>query len=310
VSYTLAHLSDWHVTSLEGWATTDIMSKRLLGWLSWHSRRKGRHQAEVLRALFEDVKRQAPDHVAVTGDLTNLALAREFEIAAELLGELGPPDWVSVVPGNHDAYVPMPGSTTWDRWAEYMASDPTDLATERGPVPLPAPTHEEFPTVRIRGPVALVGLCSAVPTPLGHASGCLGERQLEAVASRLTELRNKELCRVVLIHHPVVDHGFTPRRRLVDSSDFRTVLRAAGADLVLHGHGHRSIYNEIEGPDGPIPVVGVRSSSHSAQDESRRARYHLFRIEPGGAGRYRFHLAIRGYDAARGGFVAEGEEVL
>ena len=78
----------------------------------------------------------------------------------------------------------------------------------------------------------------------------------------------------------------------------------------MHGHGHRSIHNQIQGPDGPIPVVGVRSSSHSEQSESRRARYHLFGIERAGGRRFRFRLAIRGYDVASGGFVAEGEEVL
>ena len=310
MSYTLAHLSDWHATSLEGWRLRDVMSKRLLGWLSWHSRRKRRHRSDVLRALFTDVKRQAPDHVAVTGDLTNLALEREFEIAAQLLGDLGSPEWISVVPGNHDAYVPMPGSATWDLWAQYMVSDTARRVGDRSLVPLPAPTHNEFPTVRIRGPVALVGLCSAVPTPLGHASGCLGERQLEVLASTLAELRARELCCVILIHHPVVDEGFTPRRRLVDSLAFRRVLEDVGADLVLHGHGHRSIHTEIEGPEGPIPVVGVRSSSHSEQSESRRARYHLFGIERAGDRRFRFRLAIRGYDVASGGFVAEGEEVL
>jgi 3',5'-cyclic AMP phosphodiesterase CpdA len=249
----------------------------------------------------------------VTGDLTNVALVQEFEAASQQLAELGPPAWISLVPGNHDAYVPMPRASTWDLWAEYMVSDEVLEERESSSASLPAPTADEFPTVRLRGPLALVGVCSAVSTPLGHASGRLGAGQLERLASTLAELRARELCCVVLIHHPVVDDGFTPRRRLVDSADFRTVLGDVGADLVLHGHGHRSLRNEIEGPEGPIPVVGVRSSSHSEERENRRAQYHLFGIERAAVSkgpRFRFRLATRGYEAASGGFVAEGEELL
>jgi 3',5'-cyclic AMP phosphodiesterase CpdA len=267
----------------------------------------------VLRELFKDVKRQAPDHVAVTGDLTNIALPREFETAAQLLAELGPPEWVSLVPGNHDAYVAVPRAQGWDLWSEYMVSD-EELEDRKSPAaPLRAPRNDEFPSVRIRGPVALVGACSAVPTPRGYASGRLGAGQLERLASTLAELRARELCCVLLIHHPVTDEGFTPRRRLVDAAALREVLRNVGADLVLHGHGHKTVATEIEGPECPIPVVGVRSSSHSADIESRRAQYHQFRIERSavsGGPRFRFGLVTRGYEAASGGFVLESERLL
>ncbi len=152
---------------------------------------------------------------------------------------------------------------------------------------------------------------------LRHASGRLGRAQLDRLASTLAELRARELCCVVLIHHPVVDEEFTPRRRLVDSADFRSVVRDVGADLVLHGHGHRTLISEIDGPEGLVPVVGVRSSSHSAERESRRAHYHLFGIErapnsdaASTGPRFRFRLTTRGYDALSGGFVAEGDSAL
>jgi len=311
--YTLAHLSDWHVTAAGDCRWRDLANKRLLGWLSWRQRRRTHHRAEVLRALFKDLKRQNPDHVAVTGDLTNIALASEFEEAAQLLAELGPPSWVSLVPGNHDAYVAMPRSLTWDLWSEYLVSDEVLEARPSPSSALPAPSYDEFPTVRIRGPVALVGACSAVPTAPGLATGSLGAEQLERLASTLAELRARELCCVVLIHHPVVDEDFSPRRRLVDSGDFRALVRDVGADLVLHGHGHRTLVREIEGPEGPVPVVGVRSSSHSAASESRRAQYHLFGVERTAVStgpRFRFRLTTRGYDAGSGGFVSEGVSSL
>ena len=162
--YKLAHLSDWHATTLVGARPVELLNKRILGWLSWWRKRRHIHRPEVLRALFADVKAQAPDHVAVTGDLTNIALESEFREAARQLVELGDSSWVSLVPGNHDAYVAVPGSRAWDHWAEYLVSD---AVRDTGGGSLTAPTMAGFPTVRVRGPLALVGVCTAVPTPPG-----------------------------------------------------------------------------------------------------------------------------------------------
>ncbi len=309
--YTLAHVSDWHVTSPAGCGLRELANKRLLGWLSWKQRRRHRHQPSILRSLFKDLKRQAPDHVAVTGDLTNIALPQEFAEAARWLADLGPPSWISLVPGNHDAYVRVPATRSWDLWSEYMVSDEPEA---EGVAPTgTAPTPDEFPTVRVRGPLALVGVSSALPTPPGSAAGRVGSGQLERLARTLAELRARELCCVLLVHHSPVDDGFTPRRRLQDSAELRDVLRDVGADLVLHGHGHKTASSTIPGPEAAIPVLGVRSSSHCEELESRRAQYHLFGIERASVGdgaRFAFSLETRGYDAATGGFGSEGERSL
>jgi 3',5'-cyclic AMP phosphodiesterase CpdA len=304
--FTLAHASDWHATSLANARPQELANKRLLGWLSWLHRRRRAHRPEILRALFDDLKRQAPDHVAVTGDLTNVSLESEFEAAAALLAELGSPDWVSVVPGNHDAYVAVPRAVSWDLWSHYMASDharEAELASNEQPqttVPV------DFPSVRIRGPVALVGVCTAEPTPPGFASGRVGKEQLSLLAVTLAKLGAQGLCRVVLTHHPVVDDGYTPRRRLVDSAALRDVLRSAGAELVLHGHGHRRQIARLAGPDREIPAIGVRSGSHIAEPESHRAQYHMFHIAQRSRGDFGITFETRGYDPQNHRFVDEG----
>ena len=290
------------------------MNKRLLGWFSWWSERRYVHRPELLRALFEDLKSQKPDHVAVTGDLTNISLEQEFIAAKELLGELGSPSWVSLVPGNHDAYVRVPRARAWDRWSSYMASDEAVEAAGRAGAALTAPLAAEFPTLRIRGPIAFVGLCTAQPTAPGLASGRVGSEQLERLAASLSELGSQGMCRVVLSHHSVSDDGLSRRRRLSDSADVRAVLKEVGAELVLHGHGHRTQIVEIPGPSRGIPVIGVRSSSHAGDSEERRAQYHLLRIESAaperGGSRFRLALSIRGYDVASGGFVAVEERAI
>ena len=59
----------------------------------------------MLDALVEDLQAQRPDHIAVTGDLVNISLVAEFAPARAWLESVGTPDHVTVVPGNHDAYV-------------------------------------------------------------------------------------------------------------------------------------------------------------------------------------------------------------
>src|SRR3546814_1850649 len=88
-----------------------LAGKRAFGFLSWNLRRKAIHDGPVLPALVADLRQAAPDHVAVTGDVTNISLPKEFARAGGWLEGLGTPQDVTVVPGNHDAYVAVP----WDQ---------------------------------------------------------------------------------------------------------------------------------------------------------------------------------------------------
>ena len=69
---------------------------------------------------------------------------------------------------------------------------------------------------------------------------------------------------------------------------------------MLHGHNHRSQFFQVPGPDGPIPVVGVRSASNSGKDPEKRAHYHLYDVEPAARDasgpRFRIRVRARGYD--------------
>jgi len=163
----------------------------------------------------------------------------------------------------------------------------------------PAP---RFPFVRRRGPLALIGLSSAVPTAPFMATGRLGAEQL----ARLEELlgRFAGLCRVVLIHHPPRGRHGDRFKRLVDAADLRAVLQRQGAELVLHGHDHVHALNWLEGPRGPIPALGVPSASAVMADGRRteRAAYNLYRIDAG-AGAYTCEAVTRGFRADTGHMV-------
>lgn len=303
-AYSIAHLSDLHATPVRAGGPLPLLNKRALGWLSWRLKRHKHYQTAVLEALIDDLATPAPDQIVVTGDLTNVALESEFPAARRWLERLGDATRVTAIPGNHDAYVRVARARSWDLWSEYMASDapaPGAVAGDDG---------VEFPTLRVRGPVAFVGVCSAQPTAPLRASGAVGDEQLARLGRTLEGLADTPLCRIVLIHHPPVPGLVSRRRALLDAEAFGAVLRRAGAELVLHGHMHRVSIASLAGPAGTIPVVCVPASSNVGHNPEKRSRYHLVRVEPTGGRGFRLGLRARGYDPGSGRFVDEGERSL
>lgn len=292
--FTFAHVSDLHLPP-PAVPLPALAGKRLLGYLSWHSKRKAEHRMEVLDALRADLLSHAPQHICVTGDLTNLALPAEFAAAAAWLSELGDPAGVSVVPGNHDAYVAVRPEQGIDLWAPWTTGD--DGAGG-------------FPFVRRRGRVAFVGVSTAVPTAPFLATGRVGPAQRARLQDILTRLGDEGLFRVVLIHHPPRAGAARRRHRLRDAGAVAQALAAAGAELVLHGHLHRPLRGEAPGGAAPaIPVLGAASGSAAGVGRRGGAHYHLLSLTDDGGVR-RLHVAHRRFDPASGHFVSAGTETI
>jgi 3',5'-cyclic AMP phosphodiesterase CpdA len=264
MDFALAHLSDPHLGPLRVANFSELAGKRAFGFINWHRRRRRFHRTDVLAALTEDLKASRPAHVAVTGDLVNISLAGEFAPARAWLETLGSPRDVTLVPGNHDAYVRATVDHWQLHWDDYMRGD--DAQKTR------------FPFVRRRGPVALIGLSSGVPTGPFLATGELGAEQLASLAGLLSRIGSEGLFRVVLIHHPPVGTRRNYFKRLIDRRAFRHVLAQHGAELVLHGHDHDHSVHWLNGPANPIPVVGVPSASAASGGEHDPAAYNLYRI--------------------------------
>ena len=112
----------------------------------------------------------------------------EIDLARLWLETLGPSHDVSVVPGNHDAYVPGAYRRFRELWAPWMRSD-TDAVSP-------------FPFIRRKGHVALIGISSAVASAPFLATGRVGEEQTRRLSALLADARSEGLFRVVLIHHP------------------------------------------------------------------------------------------------------------
>jgi 3',5'-cyclic AMP phosphodiesterase CpdA len=288
---TLAHLSDPHLGPLPAPHAFELASKRLLGFINWTRKRRLVHRGEVLAALVADLKAQSADHVAVTGDLANISLPQEFAAARAWLETLGAARDVTVVPGNHDVYVRAARLEPARNWGEFMCSDTA------------AASDIVFPFVRRRGPLALVGLTTAVPTAPFMATGRLGAAQVERLGDTLAALGREPCFRIVLIHHPPVSTPARRLKRLTDSAALRATLARHGADLVLHGHDHVHSRVWLDGPAGRIPTVGVPSASATADNKDDPAAYNIYRIE-GAPGAWRCEAVTRGL-APAGGEVVE-----
>jgi 3',5'-cyclic AMP phosphodiesterase CpdA len=273
-TFRLAHLSDLHLPMIsDRLSWRDLWSKRLFSHISWRTTRRHIHQPDVLDRLIEDMLTQSPDHIAVTGDITNLSMRSEFDRSFAWLEQLGAPQDVTLIPGNHDQLVTLGSTEGSARWARWMQGD-NNKSAER-----------QFPFVRVRGSVALIGVNTAVQTPLFHATGRVGATQIAALRECLAELGARGLYRIILIHHPIGEGLVSERKALEDRADVRAVLADMGAELVLHGHNHKAEFYAVDGPQGLVPVIGVPSASTIATERERRpgktnhaARWHLMEI--------------------------------
>jgi 3',5'-cyclic AMP phosphodiesterase CpdA len=279
-AFTLAHLSDPHLPPLPALRLRDFAGKRALGYLNWTRNRHKYQRRDVLDALVSDLQAQKPDHIAITGDLVNLALEAEFAPARLWLESVGASDRVTVVPGNHDAYVQATRHRFTEAWGDYLHDDD---ALADGAI---------FPFLRRRGPLALIGVSSAVPTPPLMATGWLGRTQLDALERMLTQLSAEQRFRVLLIHHPL--RSDSRAKRLTDSDQLLALLKQHGVELILHGHDHVHSTMWFDGPDGPIPAVGVPSASALAHGRYPAAAYNLFAIARDGEG-WRCEQTVRGF---------------
>jgi 3',5'-cyclic AMP phosphodiesterase CpdA len=269
--FTLAHLSDIHLSPMPRAHRLDLFGKRALGYVNWHRGRKLVHRRDVLDVLTRDLIERKPDHIAVTGDLVNLGLPEEFILAAEWLHHLGAPDRVTAIPGNHDAYVRLHPERGTGHWQPYMQANEAGEALIRT-----SPTA--FPFIRRYSDIALVALSSAIPTMPFMAAGRLGSAQRALLGVALEELGRQGLLRVVLIHHPPLPGQSNWRRGLRDAKAVLAILKQKGAELVLHGHNHEQTVRELDTVSGSAFVVGVPSASEAVAGRIPAARYNEYRI--------------------------------
>ncbi|MEO8699992.1 MAG: metallophosphoesterase [Kofleriaceae bacterium] len=285
----LAHCSDLHLVSHEGAGFLELANKRWIGRLNLASSRSRHYHVAAFEAMVADLNALGIEHVLCTGDVTNIALRREFEFARGKFDQLalGPTN-VTVVPGNHDAYVGEGVGHFADLFGPYAATDAgwAWTAADRDPADDDSDCTAEgaprWPIVRVRDQLALVGMSTSLQTPWFTAYGRAGAGQLARLARVLADPRLHGKVRIIAIHHPPAGERAKKRiRGLRDHEAFAEVIAAHGADLIVHGHEHRDMTESLPGPAGPVPVRGVVSGTYFHNQPEKTARYRVFELEAG-----------------------------
>ncbi len=268
LSIRVAHLSDVHALSYDGVGPSAFFNKRLAGWVNLQLTRRDKHPTALFESLIADLNTQAVDQVLVSGDLTNLSLAPEFALARTILDRLHlGPAHVTVVPGNHDVY------TLGARRARSFETALAPYALSDGQ------SDVAYPVERARGDLFILGLSTARPSPPPFADGVIGKAQLARARDALG--RNADKFRIVVLHHPPFDNRMSFLRGLRDRRGLQSVLAEVGCELVVHGHEHRYLRSVVQGPRGPIPVIGVGSATYADPRADRSARYNIYSIDEG-----------------------------
>ena len=275
----IAHVSDLHVLSPAGVEWRSILfNKRITGYANVLLHRARVFRRDYLDAVLASAARAA-DHVVVTGDVTNMSLESEYEEATRILAAVARSVEVTLVPGNHDVYLPrvQREGRFSHHFSAFYASDLPELALD-----VPA---GRFPCVKLRGPVAIIGLSSAVPRPPFVSAGHLGRPQLAALTRTLAHPEVTRRTPIVLVHHPPMGERFRLeqlRSGLTDARALRDALHDLPRGLVLFGHLHVRTRTWLATAAGQLEVVSASAAAVDHPSDAVRAGYNLYEIDPEG----------------------------
>jgi 3',5'-cyclic AMP phosphodiesterase CpdA len=225
----IAHLSDVHTLDprVRGRARYRFSTKFVSLGRPIDPRGRAR---KLLRGLAA-AKASGADHVVISGDLTEMGDPTEFEHFANILEEAAmPPDSVTLVPGNHDAYTTP---TAWQRALE-------------GPLKrFAGASSGEAGKVVDRGALALLPIDTTFFQSMVRAGGHFTREAAAAVNARLTDPALRDKCVVLVMHHPPFQEhknrvaewmvGLSGRMHVLDMLAHHPRLQ------LLHGHLHRVI---------------------------------------------------------------------
>ncbi len=87
----IGHISDLHILEVHDVRPWHFLNKRLVGGTNLLLNRGKRHSPKVVHKALSRLDELGVDHIAITGDLTNLALPSEFQAARRILDTIPVP---------------------------------------------------------------------------------------------------------------------------------------------------------------------------------------------------------------------------
>ena len=223
----------------------------------------GRHSPVIVEALVACLKISAPDLVVVSGDLTQRARQAEFAEARAFLERLPFP--LLVIPGNHD----IPLYDTLARWFRPFAKYRRFIAAAGLGEALFV--DKEIAALGVNTVRRLTGKNGRVS--LGQVAE-LGRAFREAAPS---------LFKILVSHHPLGFPDDMAPSDLVGHAKFAwQAMSAAGVQLILSGHYHRSGSGGIDAEKadgGRILVVHAGTAVSSRTRHGDGNSFNLIHID-------------------------------
>lgn len=271
--YTIAHLSDLHLTAADD------------------DKRKGAGALRGMnannRTLMRDPNLMRCDRIVVTGDVTDRGHIDAWRLFWAEVDRAGLGDKVMVVPGNHDLCCL--------RLIRDVPEEQSRLMAERG-LSLGG-QHIRFPWAeadRDAG-VLFLGLNSnneGNTAITSNAIGKLGFEQLYKLGRMLHEAGGEPPVCIVLLHHsPNIPHRATSKRRgekplpfqerpflKMDKGDrrqLRLLCRIFKVKAILHGHTHDTLNRSVNS----VRMISAPPSTEPGADG--RLHYLIHTIHPG-----------------------------
>lgn len=221
----------------------------------------GKADPSVVESFREEIERQKPDLVILSGDFTQVGSNAEFKQARDFIDRISAP--VFTVPGNHD----IPRFNSLQRFFDPMKRYRRHIS------PLVDTIHED-------NECYVVGINTARPV-LPHwnwANGMISKEQIDFVHRNFRYAPNDKV-RIFVCHHPLVNVKSAPIDTVVwGSTDMMAALVDQHVDVILTGHiHHASIFHDAEAR-GPVMVGSATATSSRLRRQSNG--YNLLRISP------------------------------
>jgi 3',5'-cyclic AMP phosphodiesterase CpdA len=238
-----------------------------------------------LTRILDRIGKLKPDHILVTGDLTNYAKENQFSKIRELfkhyqvlikggtLRDLDPELW-TILPGNHDVTEAnqVQGSERRNLgmfFANFKEVYPGSGPNYDGVFPLRKRLSKRAPD-SIN--VILFGMDSTVKAPVStvgfNARGRIDSAQLDELSRQLRNKAEGDVVLVALHHHPVVVphivHELEDYFLSLEENDGKRLVKLCaneGVSAILHGHYHKFSFWSLLAPQETRQMAVIGSPS-------------------------------------------------
>lgn len=230
----LAHLTDLHMLERDHHKRRGL-SRTRLQFLSTGAALDAEARLQRATRMLQLAQRGGADHILLTGDLTEDGVDSQFEMLAEALHASGvEPERVTLLPGNHDAYVDF---TAFDR----------ALA---GPLQAFRATSREGARTVLPGAVVVPISTTIEGQWFTRSRGAIRGDDVSRIRRVASDRMSRDRAVVVAQHHPPSHHPLFAVEWFdgVDNVDaMRDLLHERSRVHVLHGHTHRRSTKHLSG---------------------------------------------------------------